>query len=337
MPEFEKEEFKFPDEDTQESKGKPDTELSVKMGTDESSVTFEIEVEDDTPSEDRGREPMPKPIVEELEKDELDQYDESVKVKMKQMRKVWHDERRAKEEAYREQQEAVALAQKLIQENKKYRSLIETGSKEYATTLQNAANLELEIAKRAYKEAYEAGDSDKVLDAQQAMQQANLRVLQAQSFKPPLHEESFDVQNQQAQGQPPVAQPADPKLVAWQKRNPWYGSPRHKGMTAYALGVHEELAEDGVEVGSDEYYANLDKTIRKRFPEYFESTEEIEVSKAKAEPARTKPSTVVAPAVRSTASNKIKLKTSQVALAKKLGLTPEQYALELRKLEAQNG
>jgi hypothetical protein len=275
-------------------------------------------------------------LVEELDKDELDQYDENVKVKMKQMRKVWHDERRAKEEAFREQQEAVRLAQKLIEENKKYRSLIETGSKEYATTLQNAASLEMEVAKRAYKEAHESGDSDKIVEAQQALQVANFKMMQAQNFRPPLQEENFAVQPQQEQVQP-APQPRDLKLEAWQKRNPWYGSPQHRGMTAYALGVHEEMADEGIEIGSDEYYASLDKTIRKRFPEYFESTEEIEVSKAKAEPARTKPSTVVAPAVRSTASNKIKLKTSQVQLAKKLGLTPEQYALELRKLEAQNG
>jgi hypothetical protein len=336
MPEIEKEEFKFPDEISQESKGKPE-ELSVAMQQEGEPEKFEVEVEDDTPPEDRGRQPMPKPLVEELDKDELDQYDEEVKTRLKQMRKVWHDERRAKEEAYREQQEAVSLAQKLMEENKKYRSLIETGSKEYATTLQNAANLEMEVAKRAYKEAYDSGDSDKIVEAQQALQVANFKMLQAQNFKvPTLQEENFAVQPQQEQAQP-VPQPRDPKLEAWQKRNPWYGSPQHRGMTAYALGVHEEIADEGVEVGSDNYYAILDKTIRKRFPEYFESTEEIEVPKAKAEPARTKPSTVVAPAVRSTASNKIKLKTSQVALAKKLGLTPEQYALELRKLEAQNG
>jgi hypothetical protein len=105
-------------------------------------------------------------------------------------------------------------------------------------------------------------------------------------------------------------------------------------MTAAALGLHEKLKKSGeVQIGSDEYYAILDRTIRKRFPENFE---EAEVPKAKAEP-RTRPSTVVAPAVRSTASNKIRLKASQVQLAKKLGLTPEQYALELKKLEAQNG
>ena len=131
MAEFEKDEFKFPDETSQESKGKPE-ELSVRMGTDESVDEVLIEIEDDTPPEDRGREPMPKPIVEELEKDELDQYDEEVKSKLKQMKKVWHDERRAKEEAFREQQEAVVLAQRLMEENKRIKTVLDTGGKEYA-------------------------------------------------------------------------------------------------------------------------------------------------------------------------------------------------------------
>ena len=324
MPEIEKEEFKFPDEKQ---------ELSVTMEKQEGDDKFEVEIEDDTPPEDRGRQPLPPPLKEELEKDDLDQYDEEVKVRLKQMRKVWHDERREKEAAYREQQEAVRLAQRLMEENKRIKSMLETGGKEYASTLQNAANLELEMAKKAYREAYDSGDADKIVEAQQAMQSANLKVMQAQQFRmPTLQQEDFDVQNQQPVQEPP--RPANPKLAAWQERNPWYGSDDE--MTAAALGLHEKLKKSGeVVIGSDDYYAILDKTIRRRFPEYFD-TEEPEVPKAKAEP-RTKPSTVVAPAVRSTAPNRIRLKASQVQLAKKLGLTPEQYALELRKLEAQNG
>lgn len=324
MPEFEKEDFKFPDEKQ---------ELSVTMEKEEGDDKFEVEIEDDTPPEDRGREPLPKPLKEELEKDDLENYDEEVKVRLKQMRKVWHDERRAKEEAFREQQEAVRLAQKLMEENKRIKNMLETGGKEYASTLQNAANLELEMSKKAYREAYDSGDADKIVEAQQAMQAANLKVMQAQQFRmPTLQEENFDVQSSQPVQEPP--RPANPKLAAWQERNPWYGTDDE--MTAAALGLHEKLKKSGeVVIGSDEYYAILDKTIRRRFPENFESGEP-EVQKAKAEP-RTKPSTVVAPAVRSTASDKIRLKASQVALAKKLGLTPQQYALELRKLEAQNG
>jgi hypothetical protein len=319
MPEMNVDEFKFPDEKEPESKAS------------EASEEFEIEIEDDTPPEDRGREPLPKPLLEELEQDELDNYDDAVKQKLKQMRKVYHDERRAKEQAAREQQEALTLAQKLMEENKRFKQYIETGTKEYATTLQNAANLELEIAKRKYKEAYDSGDSDQIMEANQVLQAANLKVMQANSFKAPaLQEENFVVQNPQATQ---VQRPSSPLLNTWLQKNEWYG--QDDEMTATALGIHKKIERSGdVAVGSERYFAILDKTMRKRYPEYFD-TEDTE-TKAKPE-ARPKPSTVVAPAVRSTASNKIKLKASQVNLAKKLGLTAEQYALELRRLESQNG
>jgi hypothetical protein len=319
MPEMNVDEFKFPDEKEPESKAS------------ETSEEFEIEIEDDTPPEDRGREPLPKPLLEELEQDELDNYDDAVKQKLKQMRKVYHDERRAKEQAAREQQEALNLAQKLMEENKRFKQYIETGTKEYATILQNAANLELEIAKRKYKEAYDSGDSDQIMEANQVLQAANLKVMQANSFKAPaLQEENFVVQNQQ---ETQVQRPSSPLLNTWLQKNEWYG--QDDEMTATALGIHKKIERSGdVAVGSERYFAILDKTMRKRYPEYFD-TEDTE-TKAKPE-ARPKPSTVVAPAVRSTASNKIKLKASQVNLAKKLGLTAEQYALELRRLESQNG
>lgn len=312
---LEAEEYKFPDE-VDEVK---DTEVS----------DFEIEVEDDTPVEDRGRQPMPKPLVEELEKDELESYDDVVKEKLKQMRKVWHDERREKEAALREQQEAIHLAQKLVEENKKYRNMIDTGGKEYASTLQNAANLELEIAKRAYKEAYDSGDSDRLIEAQQAMQTANLKLMQANSFRiPSLQEQEYEVQ-QEPQYQPAVR--VDPKAEAWQERNPWFG--QKKRMTAFALGVHEELRDDGVPVGSDEYYRELDKAIREHFPKAFANEEDGQSSQQ----SRPKPATVVAPATRSTAPKKVKLRQSQLTLIKKLNITPEQYVREYLKTENQNG
>jgi hypothetical protein len=169
------------------------------------------------------------------------------------------------------------------------------------------------------------------------MTRAQLDLDNAKKFKlPPLQEEKFEVKPQQ-QYQQPAPQP-DKRVVEWQSNNPWFG--QDEEMTATALGLHEKMARNGVKIGSDEYYETLDKTIRKRFPENFEHEVDVEPKtevKEKAIEAKQKPSTVVAPATRSTSPNRIRLKTSQVMLAKKLGLTPEQYALELRKLEAQNG
>jgi hypothetical protein len=320
MPLDDDTEFKFPDE--VESKGKPSQNTEPEI---------EIEIEDDAPAEDRGRQPLPKPLVEELEKDELDQYDDNVKTKLKQMRKVWHDERREKESALREQHEAVGLAQRLLEENKRIKGILTNGEKEYVHTIQSNADMELKIAQRAYKEAYEAGDSDKMMEANQALQMANLKSIQVKNFRmPSLQEEEFQVQQQQVQYQPaPNIPEPDNKAVSWQKRNSWFGQDR--SMTAFALGLHEDLRDNGVEVGSDEYYRELDNTMRKRFSEKFESQEDNR------QQTRTRPGTVVAPAVRSTAPHKVKLKQSQVNLARKLGLTPEQYVKAQLELEARNG
>ena len=320
MPLDDDTEFKFPDE--VESKGKPSQNAEPEI---------EIEIEDDAPAEDRGRQPLPKPLVEELEKDELDQYDDNVKTKLKQMRKVWHDERREKESALREQQEAVGLAQRLLEENKRIKGILTNGEKEYVSTIQSNADMELKIAQRAYKEAYEAGDSDKMMEANQALQMANLKSMQVKNFRmPSLQEDETPVQQQPVQYQPaPYVPEPDNKAVSWQKRNSWFGQDR--SMTAFALGLHEDLRDSGVEVGSDEYYRELDNTMRKRFSEKFESQEDNR------QQTRTRPGTVVAPAVRSTAPHKVKLKQSQVNLARKLGLTPEQYVKAQLELEARNG
>jgi hypothetical protein len=186
------------------------------------------------------------------------------------------------------------------------------------------------MAKRAYKEAYDAGDTDKIIDAQQAMQQANMRVMQAQNFRmPSLQEPENSVQPAQQQYQQPTVRP-DNRANAWQERNSWFG--QDEEMTASALGLHEKLKRNGVVVGSDEYYDTLDKTIRRRFPENFEEQQE-----QRQQPTRTRPSTVVASATRSTAPTKVKLKQSQMNTIKKLGITPEQYVKEFLKVEAQNG
>jgi hypothetical protein len=193
--------------------------------------------------------------------------------------------------------------------------------------------MQLDMAKKSYKEAYDAGDSDGLVEAQEAMQNANIRLMQARNFKmPSLQEENFDVQTPQ---EPQQTRRADPKADSWQERNSWFGS--NRGMTAYALGLHEELKDNGVPIGSDEYYGALDRTMRKRFPEAFSTTAALaDDEQTSREPVRTKPATVVAPATRSTSPQKVRLKTSQMALIKKLGITPEQYVKEFVK-EGRNG
>jgi hypothetical protein len=316
MAEIEKEEFKFPDE------------VEINNSAETEDAGFEIEIEDDTPSEDRNREPMPKEIVEKLEQDELDKYSDEAKEKLKQLRKVWHDERREKEQATREREEALDAAGKLLSENKKMREMLNSGQQDYVAVHKQSADLQLEMAKKAYKEAYDSGDTDKIIEAQQAITNATLQVDKVKNYRPaPLQEESFVVQREEQRAQPPRF---DEKLNSWQERNGWFG--QDEEMTASALGLHEKLKKQGVVVGSDEYYAILDKTIRKRFPENFGDQEVVE-AKPREDAPKAKPSTVVAPATRSTSSKQVKLKTSQVNIAKKLGLTNEQYVRELLKIE----
>jgi hypothetical protein len=321
MAEFEKVEFEFPDEI--EAKGKP---------VEKEEPELEIEIEDDTPPEDRNRRPaMDSEAVKklEVEVDELDKYSVEAKDKVIKMKKVWHDERRRADAAEREQREALRAAEKLMAENKRMKDMIANGEREYVAAIKGSADMQLEMAKRSYKEAYDSGDSDRVLEAQQQITEATLRLDKVKNFKlPPLQEEKFEVQREeQYQPQPKP----DDKVMDWQDKNPWFG--QDEEMTAAALGLHEKLKRNGMVIGSDEYYATLDKTMRKRFPEEFDEPEEVAV-KAKEDAPKAKPSTVVAPATRSTASKKVKLTTTQVALAKKLGLTPEQYVRELLKMEA---
>lgn len=289
----------------------------------------DIEVEDDTPPEDRDRAPMPKEIVDELEADELEDYSEKVKVRLKQLKKVYHDERREKERVKREHDEAVAFAQRALEENKHLRNTLSYGEQTLVSSYKDAAQMEADAAKRAYKEAYEAGDSDKLVEANEKLAEVTYRLNQLNGYRPALQNEEPVVYSPQAA---PAAPALDPKTLAWQERNSWWGTDTE--MTASALGLHQKLEQQHGKafVGTDEYWRAIDTTMKRRFPEnYGDETSGDKPSRG------AKPSTVVAPASRSTSSRKIVLKQSQVALAKKLGLTNEQYAREMMKLEKNNG
>jgi len=284
-----------------------------------------IEVEDDTPEADRGRAPMPKEIVEELEADELEEYSDKVRTRLKQMKKVWHDERREKERYQRENNEALAAARAALEENRKLKASLSEGEQTLVGSFKQSAEFELQDARRAYKDAYEAGDSDRVIDAQEKLNAVQYKLQQLAGYRPTLQAPEEEVQSSQQQVQIPTL---DSKTTAWQERNTWWGVDPE--MTASALGLHQKLErERGSQfVGSDEYWQAIDKTMSRRFPEYFGESEKQVSGNPKLKSAP-----VVAPASRSTSSKKIVLKQSQLTIAKKLGLTPEQYAREVMKME----
>jgi hypothetical protein len=324
--EFEGQEFEFPDEREITPVGKATEAKEVSIDIDEDG-DVEVDIIDDTPESDRGREPLPKELVDELEKDDLTDYSERVKERMSQLRKVYHDERREKESAAREREEAIKFAKALAEENKRLKSTLSSGEETYIQVARQAAENQLNLAKREYREAYDTGDTERIVEAQQRLNEAQLRHMQANNYQPQyqnaLQEQENQVYIQEERFQPP---PVDRKAQNWQAKNEWFGSDAE--MTSLALGLHQKLVQSGIDPTSDDYYHRIDNTMRKRFPEYF-GTDSLDEDK----PAQRTKTTVVAPVTRSTAPKKVHLTRSASALAKKLGLTPEQYARELMKLE----
>jgi hypothetical protein len=311
-------EFKFPDEQD---------DVKVTTEDDQTDEQIIIDVEDNTPIEDRNKPPMEEKVKEELYNDELEDYSTKVKKKLIQMKRLAHEERREKENALREQQEAINFAQKMMEENQRLKSNLNNSEKNVLMSVQKTVAMEMDAAKRAYREAYDSGDTDKVMEAQERLTQATLKSEKVKNFKPPtLQEDETPVQ----MAPQPVSQfRPDPSAQAWQQENPWFGEDEE--MTSLALGLHERLKREGVQVSSQEYYRKIDATIRRRFPEKFE--EEAEQNERPA----VRKSSVVAPATRSTSPKRVRLNPSEMSLAKKLNLTPEQYAKAKLEMEANTG
>jgi hypothetical protein len=315
MAEMQKDEYKFPDE------------------TQDVADNIEIEIEDDTPLEDRNQTPMPKEIVDEIDKDDLERFSGQAKERLLQMKKVMNDERRAKDVALKNEQEAIRLTQAMIDENQQLKGRLSQGEKSLVSSFKENVTRELELAKREYKEAYDSGDSDRLVEANDKLTDLKLKAQQVEQYRPEFDEETLRKQENsvQMQQQP---QKLDSKTQSWLDKNSWYGV--DDDMSYLAHGIHRRLEREGVPIGSDHYWATIDAEVHKRFPEKF-MEDDKESSDVEIKPSTKKPATVVAPATRSTSSKKITLSPRQMQLAKKFNLTNEQYARELNKLESQNG
>ena len=288
---------------------------------------------DDRPEEDqKNAQPLPEEIVQDIENDDLEQYSKEAKQRLLQMKKLINDERREKEQAVREQQEAIRVAQSLVEETKKLRGRLTEGEKVYVSNAKEGAERQLELARIAYKEAYDSGDSDKVVDAQEKLTEAKFKVHEVASYRPQYDESALQTAENEVKIPEQSQQPQrlDSKTQSWLDKNSWYGV--DDDMSFLAMGIHRRLERDGVTTGSDQYWNAIDTEMKKRFPEKFAGDNNSETKDSVK-----KPSTVVAPATRSTSPKKIRLTQTQLALAKKFKLSPEQYALELTKLESQNG
>jgi len=314
-----RDEFKFPDE-IEDTKN----EIKVEIETDDSDGV-EIEVVDDTPEKDRGRRPLERE-VEDPTDEEIESYTQGAQKRIKELTHARHDERRAKEATLREKQELERLAQQLIEENKRLKQHANTSTEQVNKYAQSAAEAELEKARRDLRAAQESFDTDAILAAQEAMLDAKIRMEEAKKFRPtPLQVEEDDVQTSYRE---PQRVSPDEKTLRWQAKNQWFGASGFEEVTSYALGLHQKLVTSGVDPRSDVYFEQIDARVKSKFPEVFGGNDRpTNGSSTK------RPTAVAAPATRSSGAKKIQLTQTQLALARKFGLTPQQYAAQVAKLE----
>ena len=289
------EEYKFPDESQNLSE------------VEDGGVEIEI-VENEKPSHSKLRED-PKP----LDDSEIKEYSEKVKHRINHLYKGYKTEKQRAEEAERAKDEAFKVAQAIAEENKKLKSSLTEGQQVLLEQAKKTVANELEEAKRRYKEAYESGDSDRLVSAQEELTSAKIKLERVNNFKPTRQEAEKEVQIEQPR--------VDPKAEAWKRDNPWFGSDDE--MTGFVLAFHSKLVKQGVDASSDEYYERINSRMRQVFPEYFDADES---------PRRSVRSNV-APATRSVTPKKVKLTQKQVDYANRYKIPIEVYAREVAKLQ----
>ena len=291
---------------------------------DMSDGDIEVEITDDTPEEDKGR-PRRAPDAEAdiPDDEELEKHSDSVQKRIKKLKFEFHEERRRKEEAEREREAAISYAENQKKEADRLRKNLDDGTGVLVNEAKARVASELNVAKRAYKEAYEAGDPDAVVDAQMALSKLQFEADRVENWKPERPSAPQEPAPA-AQQRRDIPKP-DPKAQKWAAANEWFDN--DPGMKRYALLIHEELLESGVDSTSDVYYGKIDEAMRSRYPDRFADVEpEVRQPQRKA-------GSVVAPGGRNTASsrNKVVITSSEAAIAKRLGLSNKEYAAQKLK------
>jgi hypothetical protein len=308
-----------------------DTQQDLDFGEDkpvetkqQEETSFEVEIVDDRPEEDRvpKRKEDTQPKVEGDE-DEAKNYSDKVQKRIKELKYEYHEERRAKEEASRLQEEALNYAKKLQKENEELRKSLSDGESVLINQAKGRVDAQLEKAKIDYKEAYESGDPDKLADASAELARIQNEKYRVDTYTPPKQPESRVEQTKSIPQQPQKPQVSQ-RALDWANENTWFN--KDSKMTSYAFGVHEELVKKGVVGDSEEYYKEIDREMRKVFPDKFDDVIEDE------ETQQSQTGNVVAPTKRSAKKPRtVRLTSTQVNLARRLGLTKEQYAAQLMK------
>jgi hypothetical protein len=285
MKDEEKVEFEVEDESVQEVQNE--------------QIENDVEIVDDTPEQDRDKEHV------EIPEDEISQYSKNVQYRLKQLSRNVHDERREKERLMREHQEAINYAKTVAEQNRQLQQRLSQGESVLIESHKDRVNARLTQAERDYKDAYEAGDTDKMLDAQKRLASYSAEQREVENYRPVYQ---TPLQQQQNNVQIPQIVP-DEKTRRWVAQNDWFEKDRE--MRSFALGVHDDLVARGITPSSQEYFERIEKRVREVFPSKF---------------GIKKPANVVAPASRSTGSSKITLNKTQVSIAKRLGVPLKEYA-----------
>lgn len=301
--------------------------------TAEANDDIRIEIGEDLPEREvveKPETPPARPVAGGVEEEDLSQYGDKVQKRIGKLTWERNEERRKSEEAARLREEAVRYAETVARDNAELRQKLSQGQSSALTASMAAVTAELSNAKAAYKQAYEAGDADRVTEAQVLISELITRKSQletatsAQAARP----QAKDVAPPAAAPRPQVATP-DPNAQAWAQKNAWFGA--DEVMTGFAFGMHEQLVRSGVDPRSETYYSRIDEAVRTKFPEKFETPGQDVIVQPRT------PGTVVAPASRDVkAPRTVRLTPSAAQLAKRLGLSPEQYAAQVLK-DRQNG
>ena len=288
---------------------------------------LKIDIVDDRPEEDQ----KPKRAASDNVDEEIEGIGDRTKKRIDKLKYDYHEERRSKEQATRTRDEAVTFARQLQEENEKLKQTVSKSEEALVNSLKTRTTAEIEKAKSDYKQAYEAGDTDKLLEAQEKMNAAFADKAYVDNYVPVKNgmngqQQQYQQSMQQQIPQQPVEQTQlDPAAIEYIRNNDWFEKEGNEDMTALAYGMHAKLVRQGIDpiADSDQYYHEIDKAVKNRFPERFNESNTATTQT---------PSTVVAPANRAgTKQRTVQLTRTQVDLARRLGLTPEQYATQFMK------
>lgn len=353
----------MPDEDVlapslpepQEKPAKPGAEA---RGADEEQ--YEVEVVDDTPEPDRGKRPPSQPVEQIAGKEEDDEgFAPDAKQRIKQLRYVYHEERRNKEQAKRETDAAVEYARQLLNENQQLKGQVSTGERVLVEQAKSRAEAQVAVARQKYVSAHEDGDAAAMAAAQEEMARAvseHQRFVNYVPSMPPAPPPApYPPQAPPPQPQPPPPpQELDQRTKSWFAKNSWYGAPGYEEPSNFALGVHQRLIHRGISANNpetaDEYWSTVESRLAAVFPEQFGAVfgangqgsnggSPSSAGRTQARPSQPASRPVVAAGGvrKSSGPIKVRLTQSQDALRQRLGLTREQYAKEVVKQQAQEG